>query len=211
MIKKLLILGLILLPTISFGATYGSNFLTGGTATEDSVYSGLTGSNAFDGNLVTFWSSANTSYPHWIKYQISTPKSAGKLSLYYSNAPHEWNIKHFNLQGSNDNTNWTELSSSTNPNNYNTWNDFIINSTTTYTYFRLLINSGYGSTGNYVQTNEITLAECTDCHETSSTSTTSSSTIVRIMSPELDQLLIYILEGLVIVAVAWGAYKFYKS
>lgn len=220
MFKKIIITGLIIFPSLTFASTYGSNFLTGGTCNTDSVYENNTATygctKVFDQNTATSWESGNSSLPHWISYDTGEgiTKYFDKITLTTDTDGSDTSVKTLTIQGSNDNTNWTLIATTswTNGNETSYTADQYTTSTAQYRYFRFYATDKWWTLGWY-GIKEISAYECTDCH--TSTSTTSSSTITtntgNFMSPELDQLLIYILEGLVIVAVAWGAYKFYKS
>ena len=62
---------------------------------------------AFDGSTSTSWASNNVGAGSWIYYKFTTPKIAKKISIYCigDNSP-----KTFKIQGSNDNSNWTDIS-----------------------------------------------------------------------------------------------------
>lgn len=210
-------IGIFLIPFVSFGATYGSNFLTGTTCTGFDNNTACT--NAYDANLATrFDSIYNGTLPFGLSIDLGsgTTKIISKIGVnpfVYQGS--QWYVKTVQTYGSNDNSTWTQIGTSTLPQSGNdqTWYYYELSTSTSqtaYRYIKYLFPDTY-ATNNQIYINELTAYECTDCIATSTASSTITTNTGNFMSPELDQLLIYILEGLVIVAVAWGAYKFYKS
>lgn len=217
MFKKIIITGLIIFPSLTFASTYGSNFLTGGTCTANNEAGGVC-TNAFDANTATKWHTGPDGNNSWIAYDLTSgiTNTAYKIELYAYTDVGGKGLKTFHLQGSNDN--WTTSSTIYTGITSNTtspaWEYFTFTptSTTAYRYWRLIQANDTWRSDGYTAIYELQLKTCTDCSvATSTASSTITTNTGNFMSPELDQLLIYILEGLVIVAVAWGAYKFYKS
>lgn len=53
------------------GTVGGANLITGGTPSADSTYSGsYQASYGFDSDLTQLWSSSNSAFPHWLKYDF---------------------------------------------------------------------------------------------------------------------------------------------
>ena len=116
MIKKILILSLVFIPTISFGATYGSNFLTGGTASASSYENAsYLPSYAVDFNLATAWASTwQASFPQYWLYDLGsgTTRSVDKISFTPVANSNGVFMKTWELYGSNDNSSYTFIASS---------------------------------------------------------------------------------------------------
>lgn len=131
-------------------AKYKANFLTGGTASADSEYnSSYLASYAFDENNSTRWlSSNNFNWPHWIKYNLgnSITKIAKKLVLktYYN--VDGARIKNFTVQGSNNDTDYTNISSFIYQNNSNE-QVFYIDNINSYQYYKILVTDTYNDDG----------------------------------------------------------------
>ena len=85
---------------------YGSDIFTGGTPSANDADGGAA-ANAFDGDTGTKWATS-TDLPSWVKYDLGGGNSATpiKLRIYYVGAfdPHD-----FQFQGSNNDSDWTDL------------------------------------------------------------------------------------------------------
>jgi len=80
----------------------GSSVLTGGTPSASSVNgAGYEVDKAFDADPVTRWASASNSFPHWLRYDLPSPKKIGSIYLRLINNPVNGPLN-FDLQGSND-------------------------------------------------------------------------------------------------------------
>lgn len=91
----------------------GTNLLTGATATASSTYSESTGpGNAIDGNLATYWKSANTAdfaaTPPTLSFQLGSSVVAKSIAIVSSSHPKERPIA-FTVQGSNDGVYWEDI------------------------------------------------------------------------------------------------------
>lgn len=206
-------IGILLIPFISHGATYGSNFLTGGTCTASAYYSeDYNCSKAFDTNLATRWDS-NATTPANLRYDLGSGITK-KLSKWSINKKYDVTAvlgKNINILGSNDDSTWTSIGTSTLANTASDKDiiefELTTSSINSYRYYKFNFLDSWG--GTTASAWEISAYECTDCDvATSTTSSTISS--YNFMSPELDQLLIYILEGLIVIGVAFGTYKILK-
>jgi hypothetical protein len=141
--------------------SYGTTFCIGGTASADSVNGGEIAANAFDNNTATFWTSALIAMPHWLKYDLSA--GITKIGRKYRITPRRSGDsngvpKDFKLQGSNDDSIWTDLDSQTNQ----SWADdtpkeYTFSNSTAYRYYRLYITNSFG--GTYVQIKELEIME----------------------------------------------------
>jgi|GEM_PF-1548179 len=145
------------------GLHLNTDLTTGKTATADSENGTETADKAIDNNTGTFWTSATSgSPPRWLKVDLGSggEKIAGKYSITSrktgdnNGVPTSWK-----LQGSNDNSNWTDLHTVSGE----SWADdgpktysFTTNSTS-YRYYRLYITATTG--GVYVQIKEFELFE----------------------------------------------------
>jgi hypothetical protein len=133
---------------------YGSNFLTGGTATADTYYGANTPDKAADGNESTYWQ-AYAGDPHWWEYDlgIGITKIARKFRVlpYWDGTQHFIN---FTIQGSNDNSNWDTLYSGS-ATTGSGWQEFIFGNSTAYRYYR--VNGITG--GNNIVVYEFNLEE----------------------------------------------------
>ena len=142
------------------GGSYGSDFCNGGTASADSVYSGYPSALAFDNDEETFWASQNTAFPHWIKYDLGSgvTKTARKLRFKPRVIPGGSTVKDFKLQGSNNDSEWTDILTSAAANS-ETWQEWIFNNPTAYRYYRLYVTSDYNTNYDYCEFFEIELME----------------------------------------------------
>lgn len=200
--RKIIFAFLFLLPGVTLATTYGSNFFTGGVYSESSHLSSSDGSLAFDGNLATYWLSAN-SEPQWLGYDLgtSTTKFLDKIYFYVPTGAGCY-IKNISVTGSNDNF----VSSSTlydylHPNSDT---DITITSTQSiaYRYWKINFLDNYCANGNAAY--EIEGFEDLDAHIASST--------IGNMEPG-NLVLIYLrflFDALIVCGVAYGIYKFIK-
>lgn len=212
--KIILILGLILLPTISFGATYGSNFLNTATPTADTTDTACpynSPSYTIDGNLTTTWCPTNTAFPHWLKYQLGTAKTIGKLSIWPEGDANGTQIKNFNIQGSNDNSTWTTIYTNitTDTKTSGQRQDFeLTTSTSAYLYYKLNINDSWNGAYNRSIMYEVEAYECTDCSSSTSTATSTTLTGNEMINDYLMVFFDLIIIGLIVGGLVWLQSKF---
>lgn len=176
----------------------GSDVLTGGTVSADSIYNATQSADkACDNNDGTWWNSATTgSYPRWWKYDLGAgvAKVVNKLATKaYSGV----NFNAFKFQGSNNNSDWTDIYSGNGENNTNL-QTFVFPNTTAYRYYRLYMTSGY--TSPQIALYEISMYErSVDCYSESTIKTQGSyalkgmatanalnKTLTRTVSPVID-------------------------
>lgn len=91
---------------------YSGDICTGGTPSASSWHEpDETPSEAFDNNIHTEWApESGTSYPHWIKYDFGS--GVKKIAVRYTVMTRDADNlfpKDFTLQGSNNDTDWTDL------------------------------------------------------------------------------------------------------
>jgi hypothetical protein len=122
-------------------ATHGSDILTDGTASANSYYGANTPNLAVDNNGATFWQCYNVALPYYWKYDLGSgvTKIVSRFTIesYDVYAPNA-----FNIQGSNDDTNWTTLYSGSVVNNANK-QTFNFSNSKAYRYYKLNITSLY--------------------------------------------------------------------
>jgi len=148
---------------MSIGENYNYSVYTadltvpGGTVTVDSTYSGsYPGSNAIDNTLSTVWLSANTAFPHWIKYDFGAgvSKKIGRVTL----RPDSGYLRDFIVQGSNNDSTWVNLHYGSHSNNSQTESFNFLNENA-YRYYRIYILNSYTTANNYVYLGELELME----------------------------------------------------
>jgi len=132
-----------------------NDFLTGGSATADTTQEGHEASKAFDDDEETYWTTDNSALPHWIKYDLGVGNS--ETAIFLRIKPYASWIKDFTLEGSNNDSDWDELLSTTAANNGN-WQEWRFTNATAYRYYKLTITSNYG-VQNYAVIYEIELKE----------------------------------------------------
>lgn len=138
-----------------------TNFLTGGTASVSSSAAG-SGASVVDGNRATYWASANNNNAEWWKYDLGSgvSKTATKMRVFKYWDVNGGIFKAFKLQGSNNDSIWTDLLSTdaaTHSDYF--WEDFFFTNTTAYRYYRVLISSNYRSGDYYKGMSECELFE----------------------------------------------------
>lgn len=114
--------------TTPSGVVSASSTLTG-SATYKDYY-------AFDGNNSTMWYSANNSNEKWIKYHFATALKVMKYVVKLN-----WRNK-YKIQGSHDNSTWTDLTDLYTPSSNTEEKSEVINNSTAYEYIRLYAPSG---------------------------------------------------------------------
>ncbi len=120
-------------------AIYGSDFCTGGTATSDrDCYEGFEPDKAFDNNEGTSWSNLIGGSPDWLKYDlgVAVTKTVRKLRIYNHNGA----VEDFILQGSNNDSNWDALLTTTAVDDTG-WEEWTFSNTIAYRYYRLYVTS----------------------------------------------------------------------
>jgi hypothetical protein len=110
---------------------------------------------AFDTLLTNQWHAANVGCPHWLKYQFPTAETVVSYEIFCQDS--YWHPINFKLQGSNDNSIWTDLDTRTGISMTSgvkyTYN---ISSPDSYTYYRLYISISNNG-GAYASCGELRL------------------------------------------------------
>ena len=117
-------------------ATYGSNVLTGGTASASTDRSGgYPASQAVDANDSTRWASDDSAFPCWWKYDLGSgvTKQVQKIGFKLASTEH---ARDFRISASNDNSTWTPLFQTVGGNN-TSWQYYTFYNGTAYRYYRM--------------------------------------------------------------------------
>ena len=140
-----------------------ADICTGGTASASRVYTTYAASKAFDNNTGTGWYNRGDNgdgMPEWIKYDLGAgnTKTAVQLRMNLSYVSGSVvGVKAFELQASNNDTDWTTVYSGTNSNSTG-WKEFDFTSTpVAYRYWRVYITTSYYYYQVYI--NEIEIIE----------------------------------------------------
>lgn len=148
----------LVLPFELLAETYTGDLTVGITPT---CLSGDNCSYASNDNTSNQWSSGVTK-PSWVKWDLGSTTVINKIRLYGTSDQSTGLTKDFTLEGSTNDSTWTELWQETSPNE-DEWNEWIDNDTTVgYRYFRLTITENYRG-DNHVGVVEFELYNCTDC------------------------------------------------
>jgi len=131
------------LAYVSSDATpvYGSDILTGGTASASSEYGGTYSVDyACDNNETTRWSTTETACPHWWKYDLGAEvtKIVQKVRI----KTYDGQVKDFKLQGSNNDSDWDDLHTGQHADDSN-WEDYVFSNSTAYRYYRIYITTSF--------------------------------------------------------------------
>jgi hypothetical protein len=117
-------------------ATYGANFLTGGTASASTDRGGTTyaASKAVDANESTRWATNDSAWPGWWKYDlgVGVTKVAQKLGYVLKSSEA---TRGFQLFGSNDDSTWTTLYQGEGANNQD-WQYYTFQNNTAFRYYK---------------------------------------------------------------------------
>jgi len=135
---------------------YTDDLLVGGTPSADSEFgAGYEAELACDGNAETLWSSADTAFPHWWKYDFGDGVSWTiiKATIKPVSVGGTGTVKDFNIQGSNNDSDWTTLCTDTLANNINV-QTFTFTNAVAYRYIKVNITSTYSGSYNHAQITE---------------------------------------------------------
>lgn len=133
--------------------TMTSNTTPSGVASASSTYSGYDPYKAFDGNNATAWATSASARPgDWIRYQFADDGIvANRVYVNLSSYGTSTIVK---LQGSNDGSNWTDLTDiNVNASSFEKVDVFA--NTTKYKYYRLYTYSGSASYSANVSTLQV--------------------------------------------------------
>lgn len=176
--KRFILIGLLVLTTLipSTGQTWGVIGISGqgaagptwstdqfaaGTATADSYYdANYAPSKAIDGNTTDQrWCSTDTSYPHWWKIDLGNGYShvIKKIEFWPWYADLNYYFHYYKWQGSTNNSDWTDLTTTTcNSSTTSKVTVDLSSNSTIYRYIRVYLTAGDSSChttdgGNYAQ------------------------------------------------------------
>lgn len=128
-----------------------SDICTGGTASADNAT--WSASNCFDDSDSTYGGSTNATTPHWLKYDLGSgvTKTATSCKIKSYSGNNEYDLYDFKMQGSNNDSDWTDLKTVTGE----TWTagevkTYTWSNTTAYRYYRIYITKTGTRTGNWV-------------------------------------------------------------
>ena len=151
-----------------------------GTVTGSTSHSSYPAANAFDNKITNNssegrWLTSQSSLPNvFVKYQF--PNGIKHKVTHYriksqNYLPHNRSPKSFELQGSNDDSNWTTLDSESNQTNWGAdqWRSFTIDSPSEFEYYKLTISEASGIE-SYVGIREIELLSPFDFNNSSALS-----------------------------------------
>jgi hypothetical protein len=133
-----------------------------GSITADSFNgTGYEASKAIDNNSGTSWSSANTSFPHWLKmdYGVGVTKIINKITILPLVPGGGSRVKNFTLYGSNNDSDYTSIGSGLHTNAHTT-ETFTFSNATTYRYYKIIFTDNYDSgSPNFADVEEIEMME----------------------------------------------------
>lgn len=203
-----------ILPTISFACTnFSSDFFSAGTP---STNFGTNQANAIDGNLATGWDAYNNALPNWWKIDTTTNHILAKISIAPYGDANGRQIEGFYIEGSTDNSNWTNFYSYTLPNQTsNVYTDLeLTTSTNAYRYFKFTVTDPTyyvpnPHVGGSIQ--EIQGYTCTDSTSTQSTSSLLMSSTTDAIVGNTFQLGYTILIGLIFLGTFYIIFKIVKK
>ena len=144
---------------VSSSPAYGSDILTEGTASADTEEVGQEAAKAVDDNELTSWQGTNIGYPHWWKYDlgVGVTKKVRKLRIYIQISL-AGRLKGFTIQGSNNDSDWTSISTEEHADNAD-WQEWTFANDTSYRHYRILIPGPNWDSNNYTALNEIEMME----------------------------------------------------
>lgn len=120
--------------------------------------------NVLDSSTATWWQSADTIMPHWVKLDLGdgTPQIVNQFRLTNMGGLEGYAPKDFTIEGSNDDSNWTVLKTVTgasyDPDNTGTLAEaYNFVNTTAYRYYKINVTKNYEESANNVAISEISL------------------------------------------------------
>lgn len=138
---------------------YGDNVITGGTPSADTELGpGFVVAYACDGNTGTEWISSQENFPHWWKYDLGSgiTKTIAKITILKQGDAYGCTLKDFEIQGSNNNSDWTTISTKQAANvTSNTSEDFEFTNSTAYRYYRIYCTSSWYTNPGYTTCSSI--------------------------------------------------------
>lgn len=112
---------------------------------------------AVDGSTSYEW--RGTTSVNWLKFACYNPKTVSKIRLYYY--AHNSSVKTFKFSGSNNGTDWVDLTGVLTVSLTNTsgWEEFLFDNQTPYLYYKMDTLTNVGGTTNVVWVTEIEMYE----------------------------------------------------
>lgn len=172
-----------------FITTLDSDFSGSKTYSADSIWDAtFSADKAFDNNETTRWATQQAgSFPHWVKVDlgVGVTKIARKLRLNIFVYNNKANVKDFKLQGSNDDSDWTDVYTGL-AENKEGWQEFIFNNDNSYRYYRVYITSSYrdDDADNTASIFEIEMMEATTVYGPNKSTLTGWDSISLAWKPE---------------------------
>jgi hypothetical protein len=143
-----------------------NNIISGGTATADIYYdSNYIPSYGCDRNTANRWSTNNSAFPHWWKYDfgLGITKIVKKIRIlnYYDSNGQQ--VRDFYFQGSNNDTDYTTIyTGNAAPICLSSWFEFNFENSASYRYYKLVFLNSYRTIDNGVGFWEIEFYETND-------------------------------------------------
>jgi len=131
------------------------NVLTGGTPSAKNARVGNEATKFVDGNTATYCIDDSAPTGAWFKYDLGagvTKKVVKVRTINLANSA--YNFKNFNIDGSNNDSDWATLASPTMDEATYEWQEFTFTNTTGYRYYRII-----GTGANTLPTIAIFLSE----------------------------------------------------
>jgi len=139
--------------------TYGSNVVTGGTATSNAERVGNPASLSADGNTATYLINDGVNGGWW-KYDFGSGVTKKVRKLRFINLQNvAYCFGNFNFDGSNDNSNWTTISSGDGDGGKYEWQEFTFSNSTSYRYYRIIGTAGNDNSTTAFFMNEVEMME----------------------------------------------------
>ena len=121
---------------------YGSDILSGGTPSASTTNGGLTADKACDDSEITSWENdMTTSGAQWWKYDLGVGVLR-RVRKFRMKCLAGSVIKDFKIQGSNNDSDWTDIYTGQQVDNAN-WQEYTFTNLTSYRYYRIYITSSY--------------------------------------------------------------------
>lgn len=137
--------------TLKNDVTFGKNI------TADSNHASYPPSNTIDDLVSTHWETqALVAFPHWLRVDLGSNNALKIRKLRFIGIGY---IRNFKLQGSNNDSTWSDIYTGTGSNNTN-WQDYTFTNDTAYRYLRLYIINSYNAS-EYCYLKELELIELT--------------------------------------------------
>lgn len=152
-------------PGYVFKGYYSADMCNGGTASEAGNYTTTGPSGAFDNSTVvnstkSWYFTQHPTNGSWIQYQFTSEVQIEKMRLYSwgGGSGYEYWTS-LVLSGSNDGTNYTEITSFNNSSSAAGWTEYTFNNPNTYLYYKMFCTFSTGNLGGGAHIGEIEMLE----------------------------------------------------